>query len=60
MDKINSGFASLFIVGMIFISLQLWWLSMTLRNDKNEKLLFNQNQADQIKKQLEKILHGNP
>ena len=55
MEKINSGYVSLAVVGIIFLGLQFWWISMTIRNGRNEKVLLNQSQTDEIKKRLEKI-----
>ena len=55
MEKINSGYVALLFVGVVFLGLQVWWLSMTIRNNRNERVLINQNQTDQIKKRLEKI-----
>ena len=55
MDRLNGGFVALAIVGLIFISLQVWWISMTIKNGTNDRLLMNTNQIDHIKKRLEKI-----
>ena len=55
MTSINGGYVALAVVGIIFLALQFWWISMTLRNGRNESVLLNQNQTDEIKKRLEKI-----
>ena len=55
MENINGGYVALVVVGLVFFALQLWWISMTLRNGRNERVLINQNQTDEIKKKLEKI-----
>ena len=55
MENINGGYVALAVVGIVFLSLQVWWISMTIRNGKNERVLINQNQTDEIKKRLEKI-----
>ena len=55
MENINGGYASLAIVGIVFFALQFWWISMTIRNGRNERVLLNQNQTEEIKKRLEKI-----
>ena len=55
MANINGGYVALVVVGIVFLGLQFWWISMTIRNNKNEKVLPNQNQTDEIKKRLEKI-----
>ena len=55
MANINGGYVALFVVGIVFLGLQFWWISMTIRNNKNEKVLLNQNQTDEIKQRLEKI-----
>ena len=51
----NSGYVALSFVGLIFIGLQVWWISMIIRNGRNENVLINQDQTDEIKKRLEKI-----
>ena len=51
----NGGYVALAVVGAVFLSLQVWWISMTIRNGMNERILLNQNQADEIKQKLEKI-----
>ena len=52
----NGGYVALAVVGAVFLSLQVWWISMTIRNGMNERILLNQNQVDEIKQKLEKIL----
>ena len=51
----NGGYVALAVVGAVFLSLQVWWISMTIRNGMNERVLSNQNEADEIKQRLEKI-----
>ena len=55
MENINGGYVALVVVGLMFFALQIWWISMTISNGKNERVLINQNQTDEIKKRLEKI-----
>ena len=55
MQSINGGYGALAVVGIIFLGLQFWWISMTIRNGRNERVLINQNQTDEIRKRLEKI-----
>ena len=55
MENINGGYVALVVVGIIFLGLQCWWISLTIKNERNEKVLLNQNQTDEIKKRLEKI-----
>ena len=55
MVSMNGGYAALAVVGAVFLGLQFWWISMTIRNGRNERVLINQNQTDEIKKRLEKI-----
>ena len=55
MENINGGYVALVVVGIIFLGLQFWWISMTIKNERNEKILLNQNQTDEMKKRLEKI-----
>ena len=58
MENINGGYVALVVVGIVFLGLQFWWISMTIKNKRNEKVLLNQNQTDEIKKRLEKIFSG--
>ena len=55
MENINGGYVALVVVGIIFLGLQFWWISMTIKNERNEKVVLNQNQTDEIKKRLDKI-----
>jgi len=55
MENINVGYVALVVVGLVFLALQVWWISMTIRNGRNERVLINQNQTDEIKKRLTKI-----
>ena len=55
MESINGGYVALVVVGIFFVGLQFWWISMTIKNESNEKVLLNQNQTDEVKKKLEKI-----
>ena len=55
MENINGGYVALVVVGIVFLGLQFWWISMTIKNEKNEKVVLNQNQTDEIKKRLDKI-----
>ncbi len=55
MENINGGYVALVVVGIVFLGLQFWWISMTIKNERNEKVLLNQNQTDEIKKRLDKI-----
>ena len=51
-EKINSGYLALAIVGSLFFALQIWWLSMTV---KNGRVLQSQDNPEEIKRKLEKI-----
>ena len=55
MEPINSGYIALVIVGIIFLGLQFWWISMTIRNGRNENLALKGSKIDKIKDQLESI-----
>ena len=55
MENIKGGYVALVVVGIVFLGLQFWWISMTIKNERNEKVLLNQNQTDEIKRRLEKI-----
>ena len=55
MENLNGGYVALVVVGLVFFALQVWWISMTIRNGRNERVLINQNQTDEFKKKLEKI-----
>ena len=55
MENINGGYVDLVVVEIIFLGLQFWWISMTIRNGGNERFLLNQSQTDEIKKSLERV-----
>ena len=55
MENVNGGYVALAFVGTCFLGLQFWWISMTIRNGKNERVLASQNQSEEIKNRLEKI-----
>ncbi len=55
MENLNGGYVALVVVGIVFLGLQFWWISMTIKNERSEKDFLNQNQTDEIKKRLEKI-----
>jgi len=55
MENINGGFVALAVVGLVFFALQVWWISMTIRNGRSKRVLISQNQTNEIKKRLEKI-----
>ena len=55
MENSNVGYVELAVFGLVFLGLQVWWISMTIRNGRNERVVINQNQTDEIKKRLEKI-----
>ena len=54
-ENLNGGYIALFVVGAIFFFLQFWWISMTIRNERNERVLTHWNQTDEVKKRLEKL-----
>ena len=54
-ENLNGGYVALAVVVVVFAALQVWWISMTIRNGRNERVLINQDQTDEIKKRLEKI-----
>ncbi len=53
--NINSGYFALVVVGVIFFALQFWWLSMTIRNGRNQRDELKIYETDDIRKRLEKI-----
>ena len=55
MEQINAGYIALIVVGVLFLGLQVWWIGMTIRDGRNEIVIVNQDQAEKIKKRLEKI-----
>ncbi len=55
MENINSGYVALFFVVILFFALQLWWISMTIRNNRNERILLNADQTEDMKHRLERI-----
>ncbi len=54
MESFNSGYIALAIVGLIFLGLQFWWISMVIKNGTERKVLTNIDQTEQIKKRLER------
>ena len=54
-ENLNGGYVALVVVGGVFFALQIWWISMTIRNGRNERVFINEKQTDEIKKRLEKI-----
>ncbi len=54
MENVNGGYVALLVVGVVFLGLQVWWISMTIRNGRNERSLINLSQTEEIKKRLEK------
>ena len=54
-EDINGGYVALALVGLVFLALQVWWISMTIRNGRSKRVLISQNQTNEIKKRLEKI-----
>ncbi len=55
MENMNGGYVALAVVAVVFFGLQAWWISLTMKNDKNERVLMNLDQTEEIKKRLEKI-----
>ena len=55
MEDMNGGYFALSVVVIVFLGLQVWWISMTIKNGRNERVQINNNQFDEIKKRLEKI-----
>jgi len=56
MGNFNTGYVALSFVVVVFFSLQFWWISLTIRNGRNERVLVKQDQTEQIKNRLEKVL----
>ena len=54
-EGMKGGYVALAFVGVAFFGLQVWWISMTISNGKNERVQTNQHQTDKFKKRLEKI-----
>ena len=55
MENWNGGYVALAVVGVLFAVLQIWWISLTIRNGRNEPVFVNQDPTEDIKKRLEKI-----
>ncbi len=55
MGNLNGGYVALTVVAFVFLGLQVWWISMTIKNGGDQRVLTNQNQNDEIKKRLEKL-----
>ena len=56
MENINGGYLDLGVFAVVFVALQVWWISMTIRNGSNNKVLLNPDHIGEIKKRLEKNL----
>ncbi len=52
--NVNVGFIVLIFVGVVFLSLQVWWISMTIRNGRKESSVKPSSSIDEIKYRLEK------
>ena len=55
MEHFYDGYIPLALVAIVFFGLQVWWISMTIRNGRNQRVLEKEDQIDEIKKRLEKI-----
>ncbi len=55
MENLDGGYAALVVVGLVFLGLQIWWISLIIKNGMDQSVLTNQNQTEEIKKRLEKI-----
>ena len=60
MDNINGGYISLVFVLVLFLLLQAWWISMTIRNNSDERALAIDNQTDLLREKLEKVFRMKP
>ncbi len=56
-ENMNNGFLALFVVGLLFICLQVWWIGMTINNGRGKNLPDEGKLIDLRKKQLEKIFN---
>ena len=54
-ENFNGGYLALVIVGVVFFALQFWWLSMTIRNGRNDRVEIREDHMAEIKKRLETI-----
>ncbi len=53
----KQGTFELAFLGMAFLALQVWWISMTIKNGRNEKVIdTNLDPLDATKKRLENLL----
>ena len=53
----KEGTLELFSLGIAFFVLQIWWISMTIKNGKNETMINgNQDPLAFTKKRLENLL----
>ena len=55
MESLQGGDVALAFVGAVFLGLQVWWISMTIRNGRVEKDLIRPHHTDEVKQKLEKI-----
>ena len=52
----KQGTLELAFLAVAFLSLQVWWIKMTIKNSHNEKVIdINKDLLSERKKQLEKL-----
>ncbi len=54
MGHLNTGLIALGTVLILFLGLQIWWISMTIVNTKNKSNSSDQDRIDQIRDMLER------
>ncbi|HJN36475.1 MAG TPA: hypothetical protein QF626_08180 [Prochlorococcaceae cyanobacterium Fu_MAG_50] len=62
MDHLNGGYMSLAITGFLFMGLQVLWISMVLRGQKNQKRqrYARPMSTAEFKRSLERIWEDSP
>ena len=58
MEKLNGGYVALVLVGLIFLGLQFWWLSLTIRSGNSDSIEIDSRDTNEIKKKLERIFRS--
>ncbi len=52
----KQGATELTILGLAFLSLQAWWVTMTIKTPRKEVLLNNEDLLSEKKKRLERLI----
>ena len=54
----KAGLLELSLLLILFVGLQIWWISMSIRNAKEIKVSDINHKTEESRKKLEKIFHS--